>query len=216
MKPYKLLDTLMLDIDQLHPNSWNPNVMDDDTKRLTRLSMEEEGFSDPVDVAPCPEHDDYVILDGEHRWLVAQELGYAQIPVFVKDRGGDDAVITTIRKDRTHGEPDLIKMADIVGTLIDELGPEEVTRRLGFDTDEQQAMLELTRWDIDAYGTAGQDALDASRAEWVTWSVPATSETLQMLEQLLPQFADIAVAGPHGDGELGRLVALVEDAVNRT
>ena len=198
----------MWPIDRLRPNDWNPNLMDAETMRLTRLSMEEEGFSDPIDADPTG-----LILDGEHRWLVARELGFTEIPVFVKERYGDDAVITTIRKDRTSGQPDIVKMADIVGDLVDEFGSDEVYRRLGYDRSDQDAMLELTRWDWAVYGTDGQDAVDAEAKQLVTWSVPLHPETTQKLDSAMPQFASMASASDHGDTDVGRFVALVARAL---
>lgn len=219
MNPPSILDVKVLQIDQVHENQYNPNLMDDETMRLTRLSMAEEGFSDPIDVAPCKAKghpkDCWVILDGEHRWKVAKEMGMTQIPVFVKERYGDDAVITTIRKDRTAGEPDLIKLAEVVGDLVDEFGPDEVQRRLGYDRSDQQAMIELTSWGWDAYGTSNQDQMDAARAaaEEITWSVTIEPEDRERIDALLPRFSDEATDGPLGDGDAGRFLAMLDLAV---
>jgi len=186
-------------IDKLKANSWNPNVMDEETMRLTRLSMTEEGFSDPIDVDP-----DGTILDGEHRWLIAKELGLKEIPVFVKNRAGDDAVITTIRKDRTHGTPDLVKLSEIVGDLVDNLGSDEVHRRLGYDKSEQEALMDVSRWDWGAFGVEEEDEGGYRKAEEITWSVACSSATRDWV------LANLARYG--GDTELEQFMALVNDA----
>lgn len=199
-------------IDRLRPNAWNPNVVDNKTMELTKLSIMEEGFSDPIDVDPTG-----LILDGEHRWRVALDLGMTEIPVFVKERYGDDAVITTIRKDRTHGEPDLIRLSEIVGDLVDALGTDEVDRRLGYDEVEQRALIEVSRWDWDAYNVGDEDALREEREEGgVTWSVGLAPGVKERLDKRLPEYSVLAFEGAYGDTDLGRFVALLEDARRRS
>lgn len=206
----KVLEWELWPVDKLRPNDYNPNIMDEKTMALTQLSMEEEGFSDPIDIDPTG-----MILDGEHRWLIAKKLGMKEVPVFIKERYGDDAVITTIRKDRTHGEPDLVKLAEIVGYLIDEVGSEEVERRLGYGQDEQTAFLEVDRFDWASYGTEDEDAAQLGREEDVTWSIGLDSDTRLRLESLMAEYGLLAAQTKHGDSELGRFVALVADARKR-
>lgn len=206
----EVLEAEIWDIDRLYANDWNPNAMDEKTYELAKLSILEEGFSDPVDVDPTGR-----ILDGEHRWRIAKDLGMTQIPVFVKERYDDDAKITTIRKDRTHGEPDLVRLAEIVGDLVDEFGQQEVERRLGYDENEQQAFLEVTRWDWASYGTEAEDAVQDAKSDTVTWSVGLDPEMRARLEILLPQYAEAAAKTELGDTEQGRFVTFVKDALNK-
>lgn len=194
-----VLEAEMWATDRLRPNDYNPNIMDEKTMALTELSMREEGFSDPIDVDPSG-----MIIDGEHRWLLAKRLGIKEVPVFVKERYGDDAVITTIRKDRTHGEPDLVKLSEIVGFLIDEMGTDEVERRLGYGKDEQTAFLEVDRFDWAAYGTEDEDAANLAREEDVTWSVGLDATTRELMDKALPEYSLIAAQGKHGDTDLDR------------
>lgn len=203
----KVLKVEIWPIDKIRPNDWNPNVMDEKTLNLTELSMVEEGFSDPIDIDPTG-----LILDGEHRYIIAKRLGLTEIPVFVKERYGDDAVITTIRKDRTHGEPDLVKLSEIVGALVDDLGTEEVERRLGYDKGEQQAFLEVTRWDWSAYGTDDQDLDDSQKEEYVTWSVGLDSSIRERLEKMLPEYSLVADQTLLGNTDVGRFVAFMAAA----
>lgn len=204
---FEVLKPEIWDIERLRPNSWNPNLQDDKTYELTKLSMIEEGFSDPIDVDPTG-----LILDGEHRWKAAKELGLKEVPVFVKARYEDDAKITTIRKDRTHGEPDLVRLADIVGDLVDELGSEEVERRLGYDTGEQKAFLEVTSWDWNAYDATAEDAAQDERPNTILWTTGMDPDTRTQMEGLLPLYSDEARKGPLGDTDAGRFVAFLKEA----
>jgi len=207
MSKAKVLDYEIWPIDKLRANDWNPNSMTPKVYELTKLSILEEGFSDPVDIDPTG-----LILDGEHRWRVAKDLGMTEIPVFVKERYDDDAKITTIRKDRTHGTPDLIKLSEIVGTLVEELGQQEVERRLGFDESEQQALLEVTNWDWASYSSEDQDAIQDEHKETVSWSVGVDQDTMTRLQKLFPQFATAANEERYGQDDIGKFVALLHEA----
>ena len=206
MKP-EVLESELWEIDKLRPNNWNPNEIDAKTYELARLSIQEEGFSDPIDIDPTG-----LILDGEHRWRLAVELGMTHVPVFIKERYEDDAKITTIRKDRTHGEPDLVRLLGIVGELVDAYGSGEVERRLGFDQNEQQAFLEVSRWDWDNYDTDSEDAHQDSISETVIWSVGLETLTKESIDAVLPAYSAQAAKSDYGDTEQGRFVAFIEDA----
>ena len=203
----KILEVEVWEIDSLRPNDYNPNEIDQKTYDLAKLSMIEEGFSDPLDIDPTG-----LILDGEHRWRIAKELGMTHISVFVKERYGDDAKITTIRKDRTHGDPDLVRLSGIVGELVDAYGSEEVERRLGFDRNEQQAFLEVSRWDWDSYSSDDEDAHQDSIPDTVVWSVGLDLTTRESIEAILPAYSQKAAQSDYGDTEQGRFVAFIEDA----
>lgn len=202
----EILEFEMWPIDKLRPNTWNPNEMEPKIYELTKLSMIEEGFSDPIDIDPTG-----LILDGEHRWLVAKDLGLTEVPVFVKERYNDDAKITTIRKDRTHGEPDLVKLAEIVGDLVGEFGEEEVERRLGYDESEQRAFGEVSNWDWAAYGTEEEDEHVANLPDLVTWECGIDEDTKRKIDELLPKYAGRAEVGDYGDTEEGRFIELMKD-----
>lgn len=210
MKKPEVLKAELWDIDSLRPNDWNPNVVDPKTYELAKLSILEEGFSDPIDVDPTG-----LILDGEHRWRLAKELGMTKVPVFVKERYDDDAKITTIRKDRTHGEPDLVRLSGIVGDLVDAYGSAEVERRLGYDQSEQQAFMEVTRWDWDSYSADAEDEHQESISETLIWSVGLQPETREAIEAILPLYSQKAAQSDYGDTEQGRFVAFIEDAKSK-
>lgn len=61
-----------VDIERVHANPWNPNVQSDFIYAKTRISILEHGFIDPIKVRQLGK--DYEVIDGEHRWKVANEL----------------------------------------------------------------------------------------------------------------------------------------------
>ena len=111
--------------EQLVPNPWNPNRMDDEMFAKAIESIHRFGFVDPLTARETP--DGYQIIDGEHRWRAAQKhgsclggihAGLSVIPVF--DVGPvSDAVARqlTIVLNETRGRSD----QKLLGALLVEL-----------------------------------------------------------------------------------------------
>ena len=80
----KYLTITELLIDRLEPNPWNPNRMTPEIRRKLRLNLQRDGFVSPLLVRKLDGR--YQIVNGEHRWMIAKELGYQTIPCVVLDR----------------------------------------------------------------------------------------------------------------------------------
>ncbi len=65
--------------DRLKPNDYNPNRMSDQgfaelVEEVTHLGRL------PKPVVVCPDSDGYRIVDGEHSWKAACEMGFDSVP----------------------------------------------------------------------------------------------------------------------------------------
>ena len=96
----------------LKPNAYNPNRQDDHAYRLLVNSMRDDGFTQPVIVGQ-----DDVIVDGEHRWRAATELGMTEVPVVRVDMDDARRRIATIRHNEARGSHE----ADLVGAILADL-----------------------------------------------------------------------------------------------
>jgi ParB-like chromosome segregation protein Spo0J len=67
-------------IDKLAPNPWNPNKQSSFMFEREKSSIKEFGFIDPVTVREVIPGE-YQIVDGEHRWRAAKELGHTEVPI---------------------------------------------------------------------------------------------------------------------------------------
>jgi len=85
----------------LKPNAYNPNRQSQDDFELLLRSMEEDGFTQPIVALP-----DNTIVDGEHRWRAARELGYTTVPVVHVDMTPEQMRIATLRHNRARGSED--------------------------------------------------------------------------------------------------------------
>lgn len=102
-------------VDTIHPNRHNPNKMQERALEALREGIARFGFIDPITVRPHPElKDQFEIVDGEHRWRVARDLGIEEIPVSVIDVSDHDAKKLTITLNETSGDADKIDLASLL------------------------------------------------------------------------------------------------------
>lgn len=160
-----LLSLQWVPVEKLHANGWNPNKVTGQNLELLVQSILTNGWTLPIVVKP-----DYTIIDGFHRWTVAQreplrsKLG-EKCPVVIVDHHGDENadVYGTITHNRARGTHLLEPMKAIVKKLLNEgksvkeigkqlgMRPEEVFRLSGFTREE---FLEMMTKDSDKYSTA--------------------------------------------------------------
>lgn len=146
LKTPKLVERTSLPTGKIHPNPWNPNVQDPERFTLLAQSLKEEGFGEPVLVRPCPDHDDYEIVNGEHRYRLAIETQLDYVPVAVVAMTTSDAKLATIRRNKTRGGLDTLKTATLLRDMRKRMDDEEIELRLGYNAQELSelmAMLEL-------------------------------------------------------------------------
>lgn len=100
-------------------------------------SIEEFGFVDPITCTA-----DYVIIDGEHRWKAARDLGYAKVPVTVIDGLTDDGYRKlTVVLNELRGQADPTKLSDLLSNLLEGSTVEELVHSLPYTEDILQGYL---------------------------------------------------------------------------
>ena len=131
--------------DNLTANNYNPNKMPKQEMKLLKVSIMEDGWTQPI-VARI----DGEIVDGFHRWTVAGDpevsaLTDGLVPV-VRITEIDPARqrMATIRHNRARGEHYVLSMADIVAELVKTYGinPDDLRARLGMEREEILRMLD--------------------------------------------------------------------------
>lgn len=99
--------------DSVKPNTYNPNRQDPATLELLTRSIQEDGFTQPVIVHRSSKQ----IVDGEHRWRVARNLGMTQIPVVFVDMTDEQMRIATLRHNRARGSEDIELSTEVLKDL---------------------------------------------------------------------------------------------------
>lgn len=130
-----------LDRDLLDPNTYNPNFVAPPELKLLKTSVIEDGWTQPV--VTLPEQDGrYVIVDGYHRWLVSADeevykLTEGLVPTVQVKLDPVHMQLSTIRHNRARGVHAVLRMAQIVRTILAEgISEKELMARLGMEREE--------------------------------------------------------------------------------
>lgn len=136
-----------LPLEQISPNDYNPNAVAAPELALLRRSIEADGLTQPIVVAPDEDAPGrYRIVDGYHRWhtlstnpYLAESAGH-HAPAVILATSPNGRMAATIRHNRARGKHRLDGMAAIIYAMLErgwtdpdicrELGmhPEELTR----------------------------------------------------------------------------------------
>lgn len=127
-------------------NDYNPNNVAPPEMELLELSIESDGFTQPIVVWQQNGH--YEVVDGFHRHLVGKKLGLSHLPIVIVngDRADrNDRIASTIRHNRARGRHQVEKMSDIVMELHRRnWSDEKIARELGMTSDEVLRLKQIT------------------------------------------------------------------------
>jgi len=120
-----------LPVRRLEPNPWNPNRMPEDLYQALKTHMQKGGKVDPLIVTPklvppiTPPIYSYVIVDGEHRWRAATELGWETLPCEVMTLTEDEAKREGYQRNKFRGTMDVYREAELFQSIVQSLGSQE-------------------------------------------------------------------------------------------
>lgn len=132
--------------DKVYANDYNPNKVAPPEMKLLKLSIEADGYTQPIVVWQT--EDGYQVIDGFHRHKIGKELGLSHLPVVVVnenriDRG--DRIASTIRHNRARGKHQIEAMSSIVIELTRRNWSEtRIATELGMDADEVLRLKQIT------------------------------------------------------------------------
>jgi len=138
--------------DQVHANDYNPNSVAPPEMELLRLSIDADGYTQPI--VSMPSDGRYEVVDGFHRHRVGKEIpqitervhGYlplVQIRTSQEDKS--NRMASTIRHNRARGEHKVDSMAEIVIELKRRFwSDEKIAKELGMEPDEVLRLTQVT------------------------------------------------------------------------
>lgn len=136
-------DIVWVEPNHLQANSWNPNRMNAPMYAKELQSIKDHGFVDPVTAYDDGDYK-YIIIDGEHRWRAAMDLGLKEIPVFLVDIDNEnDAKKLTILLNELRGQALPEKMGDLLKDLMSSSSLEELLNELPYTEDMFRGFTEL-------------------------------------------------------------------------
>ncbi|NBU81529.1 MAG: hypothetical protein EBS55_07770 [Flavobacteriaceae bacterium] len=130
---------------QVHANDYNPNSVAPPEMKLLQLSIQEDGYTQPI-VTMLEENGCREVIDGFHRHRVGKENqiiqnrihGYLPVVTINEDRHDkSDRIAATIRHNRARGKHKVDAMSEIVVDLKKRnWSDDKIARELGMDADE--------------------------------------------------------------------------------
>jgi ParB-like chromosome segregation protein Spo0J len=136
-------DVRWVPIEKVRSNDYNPNRVAAVELQLLYVSIKADGYTQPIVTVYDAEHDQYVIVDGFHRYRVAlehediRESTGSRLPVVVIDKPANERMASTVRHNRARGKHGVGGMAQLVYDMLDGGWTEaEVCTELGMSADE--------------------------------------------------------------------------------
>ncbi len=124
----------------LHANGYNPNHVFPPEIELLKISIMADGWTQPIVI-----RSDGEIVDGFHRWTISADPeigamtdGYVPTVQIPDNVPMEHQKMSTIRHNRARGSHAVLRMADIVISLIDDhgLSPKQVQELLQMEEEE--------------------------------------------------------------------------------
>lgn len=134
---------LWIPINDISPNSYNPNKIAVPEKRLLMRSMLDHGITLPL-VVTFTKAQGYVLIDGYHRWNIIKKNKVLRkrlknkVPVVIlKATNKNEQIMATIRHNRAQGKHQIEEISEVVKLLsINGWSSEKIMEALGMDADE--------------------------------------------------------------------------------
>jgi ParB-like chromosome segregation protein Spo0J len=138
--------------EMVEANDYNPNNVAPPEMELLKISIENDGFTQPI--VTFDEGDKLTVVDGFHRNRVGKEcqeilkrlMGYLPVTIIRNDREDrGDRISATIRHNRARGKHQISAMSDIVIELKRRnWSDKKIGRELGMDPDEILRLCQIT------------------------------------------------------------------------
>lgn len=135
-------------------NDYNPNSVAPAEMELLRLSIESDGYTQPIVTWSGSEAFKHEVIDGFHRHRVGKEdvtiqsrvKGYLPIVAVAQDREGrSDRIASTIRHNRARGKHSVNAMSELVIELKKRNWKDDrIARELGMDADEVLRLCQIS------------------------------------------------------------------------
>ena len=151
MSKSPVYNVIAVPVEKITPNSYNPNAVAPPEMKLLYESIRADGYTMPVVCYYDKDEDQYIIVDGFHRYRVMMEHADiyeregGMLPVSVIDKPLDHRMASTIRHNRARGNHNVDLMSNIVKELH-EIGRSDawIAKNLGMSKDEILRLKQIT------------------------------------------------------------------------
>ncbi len=142
---------LSIPVEKIKANDYNPNRVAPPEMKLLELSIWEDGYTQPIVCYYDKENDEYIVVDGFHRYSVMKlspriyRREQGKLPVVVINKELGERMASTIRHNRARGSHSVDLMSNIVAELL-EMGKSDswICKNIGMSADELLRLKQIT------------------------------------------------------------------------
>ena len=138
-------------IEKVSPNDYNPNIVATIEMGLLYTSILHDGYTQPIVTIYDADNDQYVIVDGFHRYFTAKtnpdilERNCGMLPIVVIEKDINDRMASTVRHNRARGKHSVDGMANMVFSMLDKgWKDEDICNELGMQAEELLRLKHIT------------------------------------------------------------------------
>jgi len=178
-------DIKLVEIKNIKPNEYNPNVLETPLMEQLTSRIKEEGFLQPILLREIKDKGKYEIIDGEHRFLAGQKVGYDKLPAIIVDKELPEAMISTINMNKLRGQFDTLKLAEVIHELNKTYSIEELEEKLGYTPEQLKGMENLLSYDFDSLSDEGVEGLEEPELEEIEFKLMLTKKQAEVIEDAI-------------------------------
>lgn len=139
------LEVKVVPTEKVRANNYNPNNVSDNNMKLLEESIMSNGFCFAVVTIYDPSLDQYVIIDGFHRYQIFKDLEAEEIPIIVLEHDISQRMEATVQFNRARGVHQVELMGDLVIALIKQgVEEDEIAKKLGMELEEVLRLKQVT------------------------------------------------------------------------
>ena len=138
-------------VDKVKANDYNPNSVAPVEMKLLHTSISHDGYTQPVVTVYDEENDEYVIIDGFHRYSILKgspdlrESTNGLLPVVVISKDINDRMASTVRHNRARGKHSVAGMSNLVFSMLDNGWEDQnICNELGMEPEELLRLKHIT------------------------------------------------------------------------
>lgn len=142
---------LIVPLEQVEPNDYNPNSVAGIEMGLLLKSIEHDGYTQPVVTIYDEEKNKYIIVDGFHRYFVmkSNKKLYNKckglIPITVINKSITDRMASTVRHNRARGRHSVNGMSSLVFSMLENgMSDTTICNELGMEAEELLRLKHIT------------------------------------------------------------------------
>lgn len=138
-------------LEKVRANDYNPNSVAKTEMRLLCVSIEHDGYTQPIVTIHDDSRDEYVIVDGFHRYYVMKttpdiyERCHGLLPIVVINKSINDRMASTVRHNRARGKHSVTGMSSMVFEMLDNGWEDaDICNELGMEPEELLRLKHVT------------------------------------------------------------------------